>query len=83
MTDGIAFTANHGKVPYDATRDFDSVTIPATTMQVLAIHPSIEARSIQGLVAHIKANPGKYSYASDLPCHTPTSEQRIRSALRL
>jgi tripartite-type tricarboxylate transporter receptor subunit TctC len=30
----------------------------------LAIHPSIEARSIQELVALIKANPGKYSYAS-------------------
>src|SRR5262249_3491795 len=67
ITDGIAFTANpslYSKVPYDATRDFDPVTIPATTMQVLAIHPSIEARSIQELVALIKANPGKYSYAS-------------------
>jgi tripartite-type tricarboxylate transporter receptor subunit TctC len=67
ITDGIAFTANpslYGKVPYDATRDFDPVSIPATTMQVLAIHPSIEARSIQELVALIKANPGKYSYAS-------------------
>jgi len=67
ITDGIAFTASpslYGKVPYDATRSFDPVTIPATTMQVLAIHPSIEARSIQELVALIKANPGKYSYAS-------------------
>jgi tripartite-type tricarboxylate transporter receptor subunit TctC len=67
IQDGIAFTANpslYGKVPYDATRDFDPVTIPATTMQVLAVHPSIEAHSIQELVALIKANPGKYSYAS-------------------
>jgi tripartite-type tricarboxylate transporter receptor subunit TctC len=67
ITDGIAFTANpslYGKVPYDATRDFDPVTIPATTMQVLAVHQSIEARSIQELLALIKANPGKYSYAS-------------------
>jgi tripartite-type tricarboxylate transporter receptor subunit TctC len=67
IQDGIAFTANpslYGKVPYDATRDFDPVTIPATTMQVLAVHPLIEAHSIHELVALIKANPGKYSYAS-------------------
>jgi len=67
VQDGIAFTANpslYGKVPYDATRDFDPVTVPATTMQVLAVHPSIAAHSIQDLVALIKANPGKYSYAS-------------------
>jgi tripartite-type tricarboxylate transporter receptor subunit TctC len=65
--DGIAFTSNpslYNKVPYDAARDFDPVTIPATTMQVLAVHPSVPAHSIQELVAVIKANPGKYSYAS-------------------
>jgi tripartite-type tricarboxylate transporter receptor subunit TctC len=67
VQDGIAFTANpslYRKVPYDPTRDFDPVTIPATTMQVLAVHPSIQARSIEELVALIKGNPGKYSYAS-------------------
>ena len=67
ISDGIAFTANpslYGKVPYDATRDFDAVAAPATTMQVLAVNPAIAARSIQELVALIKANPGKYSYAS-------------------
>ncbi|MBV8243486.1 MAG: tripartite tricarboxylate transporter substrate binding protein, partial [Hyphomicrobiales bacterium] len=67
ITDGIAFTANpslYRKVPYDATRDFEAVAAPATTMQVLAVNPSVEARSIQELVALIKANPGKYSYAS-------------------
>src|SRR5256714_10021657 len=67
IQDGIAFTASpslYRKVPYDPTRDFDPVTIPATTMQVLAVHPSIQARSIAELVALIKANPGKYSYAS-------------------
>ncbi|TMJ29281.1 MAG: tripartite tricarboxylate transporter substrate binding protein, partial [Alphaproteobacteria bacterium] len=67
VQDGIAFTANpslYRKVPYDPTRDFDPVTIPATTMQVLAVHPSIQARSVEELVALIKANPGKYSYAS-------------------
>jgi tripartite-type tricarboxylate transporter receptor subunit TctC len=67
VTDGIPFTANpslYSKVPYDAEHDFDPVTIAATTMQVLAVHPSVPARTVQELVALIKANPGKYSYAS-------------------
>ena len=67
VQDGIAFTANpslYVKVPYDAIRDFDPVAIPATTMQVLAVHPSVEARTVQELVALIRANPGKFSYAT-------------------
>src|SRR6516165_12725927 len=49
VQDGIAFTANpslYVKVPYDAIRDFDPVAIPATTMQVLAVHPSVAARTV-------------------------------------
>jgi len=67
VQDGIAFTANpslYVKVPYDATRDFQPVAVPATTMQVLAVHPSVEARTVQELVALIKSNSGKYSYAT-------------------
>jgi tripartite-type tricarboxylate transporter receptor subunit TctC len=65
--DGIAFTANpslYAKVPYDPVNDFDAVAIGATTMQVLAVNPSIPAQTVQELVALIKANPGKYSYGS-------------------
>jgi tripartite-type tricarboxylate transporter receptor subunit TctC len=51
-------------VPYDPVNDFDAVAIGATTMQVLAVNPSIPAQTVQELVALIKANPGKYSYGS-------------------
>jgi tripartite-type tricarboxylate transporter receptor subunit TctC len=67
FVDGIGFVANpslYNKVPYDPAADFDSVAIAATTMQVLAVHPSVPAQSVQELVALIKTNPGKYSYAS-------------------
>jgi tripartite-type tricarboxylate transporter receptor subunit TctC len=67
VTDGIAFTANpslYNKLPYDPIRDFVPITIAATTMQVLAVHPSVPARTVQELVALIKAGTGKYSYAS-------------------
>ena len=65
--DGIGFVANpslYPKVPYDPVADFTPVAIAATTMQVLAVHPSVPARSVQELVALIRDNPGKYSYAS-------------------
>lgn len=67
FVDGIAYVTNpviYPKVPYDPAVDFDSVAIAATTMQVLAVHPSVPAKNVQELVALIKANPGKYSYAS-------------------
>jgi tripartite-type tricarboxylate transporter receptor subunit TctC len=67
FVDGIGFVANpslYSKVPYDPIADFDSIAIAATTMQVLAVHPSVPAQTVQELVALIKANPGKYSYSS-------------------
>ena len=65
--DAIAFVANptlYDKVPYDPVADFDAVAIGATTMQVLAAHPSVPAQTVQELVTQIKANPGKYNYSS-------------------
>jgi tripartite-type tricarboxylate transporter receptor subunit TctC len=67
FVDGIAFVANtslYSKVPYDPIADFDPVAIGATTMQVLSVHPSLPAQTVQELVALVRANPGKYSYAS-------------------
>jgi tripartite-type tricarboxylate transporter receptor subunit TctC len=65
--DAVAFTANpnlYNKPLYDPATDFDAVAIGATTMQVLAINPSVPAHTVQELVALIRANPGKYSYGS-------------------
>lgn len=67
VADGISFTANsslYRKLPFDAVRDFNPVTVAATTMVVIATHPSVPARTIEELVALIRANPGKYSYGS-------------------
>jgi tripartite-type tricarboxylate transporter receptor subunit TctC len=54
----------YNQVPYDPTRDFDSVTLAVTAAVILTVHPSMSAQSVKELVALIKANPGKYSYAS-------------------
>jgi len=54
----------YSRVPYDPLKDFDAVTLAGTTPVVLAVNPSVPANSIKELVALIRANPGKYSFAS-------------------
>ncbi len=49
---------------YDPLKDFDAVTLAAATPVVLAIHPSVPAKTVKELVDWIRANPGKESYAS-------------------
>lgn len=51
-------------VPYDPYKDFDPVTIAVSSPTVLAVHPSISAKSVQELVALVRSTPGKYTFAS-------------------
>lgn len=52
------------KVPYDAAKDFAAVSLLATSPYLLSVHPSVPAQNLKEFVALVKANPGKYSYAS-------------------
>jgi tripartite-type tricarboxylate transporter receptor subunit TctC len=52
------------KLPYDSVKDFTPITLLATSPNVVVVHPSLPARSIAELVKLLKANPGKYNYAS-------------------
>jgi tripartite-type tricarboxylate transporter receptor subunit TctC len=54
----------YDNVPYDPRRDFAPVTMAVTNPMVLTVHPSLPARTVEALAALIKANPGKYNYAS-------------------
>ena len=51
-------------MPYDPLRDFTPVGQVGVTPCVLAVHPSVPVTDVKGLVALLKANPGKYSYGS-------------------
>jgi tripartite-type tricarboxylate transporter receptor subunit TctC len=54
----------YSHVGYDTLRDFDAVTVAGQTPVVLAVHPSVPAKTTKELVGLIRANPGKYSFAS-------------------
>jgi tripartite-type tricarboxylate transporter receptor subunit TctC len=54
----------YAKIPYDPFKDFAPVTLAAISPNVLTVHPSIPAQTVKELIAEIKANPSKYSFAS-------------------
>src|SRR6266849_3795841 len=62
-----SYTVNpslYAKPPYDPDKDFAPVTKAAGSPNGLFVHPSIPAKSVKELVELIKANPGKYTFAS-------------------
>src|SRR5882672_12241559 len=54
----------YAKIPYDPNKDFEPVTVAGDAPNILIVHPSIPAKTVKELVDLIKANPGKYSFAS-------------------
>jgi len=52
------------KVPYDPSRDFEAVTLAVSQTTVLFVNSSVPANTVKELVALIRANPGKYNFAS-------------------
>lgn len=61
----------HKKVPYDPYKDFAPVTIAAAAPNVVVVNPNDPAKNVQELVAEIRKNPGKYSFASSGTGTTP------------
>jgi len=56
--------ASFDKAPYDPSKDFEAVTLATSSTTVLLVHASVPARSVKELVDLVRANPGKYSFAS-------------------
>jgi len=52
------------KLGYDVERDFIPVSLAALIPQILVANPSVPANNVAELVALLKANPGKFNYAS-------------------
>jgi tripartite-type tricarboxylate transporter receptor subunit TctC len=56
--------ALYAKLPYDPVKDFAPVTLLATSVFLLAVHPALAAKSVKELIALAKAKPGTLNYAS-------------------
>jgi tripartite-type tricarboxylate transporter receptor subunit TctC len=61
LTNNPFLFANSG---YDPIKNFAAVTVAAATPVVLAVNPNVPAHTVKELVAWVRANPGKESFAS-------------------
>jgi len=67
MASDSSITINPGlytKMPYDPQKDFQPVTKLVALPFVLAVHPSLPAKSVAELIALAKAQPGKLNFGS-------------------
>ncbi len=64
-TSSIAVSPNlYPKLPYDILRDLTPVAQVASAPILLAVHPSVPARTMRDLIALARAKPGQLTYAS-------------------
>lgn len=52
------------KLPYDAEKDFAPIAPLAVIENVMLVHPSVPARTLQEFIALARARPGKLNYGS-------------------
>jgi tripartite-type tricarboxylate transporter receptor subunit TctC len=58
------------KVNYDPIRDFVPISLMATSMNILLLHPNVPVKSTKELIALAKANPGKLTSGNTLATST-------------
>jgi tripartite-type tricarboxylate transporter receptor subunit TctC len=68
LATGVGSNAvNHGiykEMPYDSRKDFAHITQMTNGPNVLVVHKDFPAKNLQELITYLKANPGKFNYAS-------------------
>jgi tripartite-type tricarboxylate transporter receptor subunit TctC len=55
---------NITRVPWDPQKDFTPIAMIGNVTTVLAVTPSLPARTVAEFVAHAKANPGRLNYGT-------------------
>jgi tripartite-type tricarboxylate transporter receptor subunit TctC len=63
-TTGVVHAAVTPKLPYDWLRDLAPISIVTRFAPVMVISPTLPIKDLKSFIALLKANPGKYSYAS-------------------
>lgn len=62
---GVVINPLLAKLSYDSTRDFAPVSLVVNSIQLLSVHPSLAAHTVDELIAIARAKPGQ------LNCGTP------------
>lgn len=68
----LAGVGSHGlnpnlrkKLPYDAIKDFDAISLIASAPLLVVVHPSLPVKNVKDLITLAKAKPGAINYASN------------------
>src|SRR6185437_15118674 len=67
LYDATAFSINpslYKKLPYDSTKDFEPVFLASLVTNFLLVHPSIQAKTVNDVIAIAKAAPNGLNWAS-------------------
>jgi len=52
------------KLPYDANRDFVSITLVSKVPSLYVVHPDLPVKNLKDFIAYAKSQPGKLNYGS-------------------
>lgn len=72
--------------PYDPIKDFAPITTTTITEQLLVVHPSVPADTLQELIALAKSRPGQLNYATATgggPTHLAAELLSIMTGIKL
>jgi len=75
-----ATAAVRAKMPFDPAKAIIPVATFARAPMLLAVHPSVPAKSVKELIALAKKNPGKLNYSSSGTAATPFLGRAVRCA---
>jgi tripartite-type tricarboxylate transporter receptor subunit TctC len=67
LSNTLPFITNaflYSKLPYDALNDFAPIMLVSSSPSLLAVHPSLPARSVKELLALARAKPGAMNYGT-------------------
>jgi tripartite-type tricarboxylate transporter receptor subunit TctC len=72
------------KLPYDPERDFAPIAEVLVNPNLLLVNPDLPVADVRALIALLKANPGKYPYASSgngTPLHLAGELFKVRTGV--
>lgn len=71
-------------LPYDAVNDFAPISSVASSIYVLATHPSVPANNAKEVIEYVRANPGKLTIGSGSTASLLSSEMfRLQNNLTI
>jgi tripartite-type tricarboxylate transporter receptor subunit TctC len=83
---GLAMAPSLYKLNFDPVKDFAPITVAANGPNVLAVHPSVPARSVKELIALAKAQPDALHYSSSgngSPAHIAVETLKLSTGAKL